>query len=558
MVMKKNRCVVRCVNTGKEIVVVPGTTVKELLEYLPLEDKKKYISAYVNNKSKDLNYVIDDNLTVKYIDASHFEGSRVYRRTLIFMLWKAVHELYADVKLKVQFSVGVGAYFELEGVDNTKNLSSQIKKKIREYIDADIDIEREMMHIDDIIEVFTKTQQKDKLELMESLKHLYYVINTMGESKGYFYGTLAASTSQINLFNIEQFYNGYVIILPERTNPNELEESPKNRKMYDVFADHKRWMKILDVATIGQLNKKIQEGNAPDLIKIGEALHEKQLSMLADKIADEYEKGVRVVLISGPSSSGKTTSSYRLSIQLRVLGLEPVIIGMDNYFVDRTRTPLDEKGRYDYECLEAIDVTFFNEQINELIGGKEVDIPSYDFVSGTRKFIDNKLKLKSNSIIVIEGIHALNPKATESISRDKMYKLYVSAMTSLSMDNTSYISTTDNRLIRRIVRDYQFRGCSALDTIKRWGSVRTGEEKYIFPYQSEADYQFNSALFFEIGVLKPYVEPLLRDVPPNAEEYSEASRLLTMLDYFTPIPTDIVPSTSLLKEFTGGSGFNIK
>lgn len=263
-------------------------------------------------------------------------------------------------------------------------------------------------------------------------------------------------------------------------------------------------------------------------------------------------------MISGPSSSGKTTSSYRLGIQLRVLGLEPVIIAMDNYFVNRDQTPLDEKGRFDYECLEAIDVAFFNQQINELIDGKEVDIPQYNFVEGRRQFIDNKLKLKANSIIVIEGIHALNPKITSSIERDKIYKLYVSAMTSISMDNTSYISTTDNRLIRRIVRDYQFRGCSALDTIRRWGSVRTGEEKYIFPFQSEADYQFNSSLFFEIGVLKPYVEALLSDVPPNTEEYSEASRLLKMLEYFTPISDKIVPSTSLLKEFIGGSSFDIK
>lgn len=556
--MKKDRCVVRCVNTGKELVVVPGTTVKEMLEYLPLDNKELYISAYVNNKSKDLNYVISNNLTVRYITPSHFEGSRVYRRTLMFMLYKAVSELYPEAVLKVQYSVGVGAYFEIENIDDKEDISKALKLKIEEYVASDIDIERDVIHIDELKSVFEKNRQTDKLELMESMGHLYYTINTMGGSYGYFYGTLAASTGQIKLFDIEKFYNGYVIIMPKRSNPAELEASPKSKNMYSVFSIHKKWMKILDISTIGQLNKKVQSGAAPDLIKVGEAMHEKQLSMLADTILERYRNGVRAIMISGPSSSGKTTSSYRLGIQLRVLGLEPVIIAMDNYFVNRDQTPLDEKGRFDYECLEAIDVAFFNQQINELIDGKEVDIPQYNFVEGRRQFIDNKLKLKANSIIVIEGIHALNPKTTSSIERDKIYKLYVSAMTSISMDNTSYISTTDNRLIRRIVRDYQFRGCSALDTIRRWGSVRTGEEKYIFPFQSEADYQFNSSLFFEIGVLKPYVEALLSDVPPNTEEYSEASRLLKMLEYFTPISDKIVPSTSLLKEFIGGSSFDIK
>lgn len=556
--MERIRCVVRCENTGKELVVVPGTTIRELLEFMPIENKELYIAAYINNRSKDLNYVINTNLTVRYITPSHFEGSRVYRRTLFFLLFKAVSELLPKAVLKIHYSVGLGAYFELDNHEGDQDLSHKLKAKIKEYVEADVPIVRNRVHIDDLKTIFEKSGQTDKLELMESIGHLYYTINTMGDTNGYFYGTLAASTGQVELFDIEKFYNGYVIIMPTRRNPTELEESPKSKKMYDVFSDHKKWMKILDVATIGQLNKKIQSGQGPDLIKVAEAFQEKLLSMLADAIFERYRKGVRAIMISGPSSSGKTTTSYRLGIQLRVLGLEPVIIAMDNYFVDREKTPLDEKGRYDYECLEAIDVEFFNQQINELIEGKEVDIPQYNFVEGHRQFINNKLKLKPNSIIVIEGIHALNPKATSSIERDKIYKLYVSAMTSISMDNTSYISTTDNRLIRRIVRDYQFRGCSALDTIRRWGSVRTGEEKYIFPYQNEADYQFNSSLFFEIGVLKPYVEQLLTEVPENTQEYSEATRLMEMLNYFTPIPAKIVPSTSLLKEFIGGSSFDIK
>lgn len=556
--MESIRCVVRCENTGKELVVVPGTTIRELLEFMPIDNKELYIAAYINNRSKDLNYVISNNLTVRYITPSHFEGSRVYRRTLFFLLYKAVSELLPKAVLKIHYSVGLGAYFELENYDGNDDLSHKLKAKIKEYVDADTYIKRNKVYSDDLKAIFEQSGRVDKLELMESIGSLYYTVNTLGDTKGYFYGTLAASTGQIKLFDIEKFYNGYVIIMPKRSNPSELEESPISEKMYGVFSIHKKWVKILDVATIGQLNKKLQNGHGSDLIKVAEAFQDKVLSLLADAIYDRYKKGVRAIMISGPSSSGKTTSSYRLGIQLRVLGLEPVIIAMDNYFVDRDKTPLDEKGRFDYECLEAIDVEFFNQQINELIEEKEVDIPQYNFVEGRRQFINNKLKLKPNSIIVIEGIHALNPKATSSIERDKIYKLYVSAMTSISMDNTSYISTTDNRLIRRIVRDYQFRGCSALDTIRRWGSVRTGEEKYIFPYQNEADYQFNSSLFFEIGVLKPYVEQLLAEVPENTEEYSEAARLMDMLKYFTPIPDKIVPSTSLLKEFIGGSSFDIK
>ncbi len=556
--MKNNRCIVRCENTGSDITVVTGTTVREMLQYLPLENKDSFISAYVNNRSKDLNYVINNNISVRYITPKHFEGSRVYRRTLIFMLYKAIRELYPTATLDVQFSVGSGAYFEIEGIEEDNDIVKAIKAKIQEYINKDIEIIREVLHVEQLKEIFLRSGQIDKMALIESLRRLYYTVNIMDGTTGYFYGTLAASTGQIKHFDIDKFYNGYVLVIPQRCNYNLLEEIPKSRNIHKVFSIHKHWMDILDVSTIGQLNKRIQQGDAPDLVKVGEALHEKHMSNLADIIYEKYQEGVKVIMISGPSSSGKTTSSYRLSIQLRVLGLEPVIIGMDNYFVDREKTPLDSKGRYDYERLEAIDVKFFNEQLNQLISGEEVDIPHFNFITGERQFINNKLRLKNNSIIVIEGIHALNPEATSSVDRDKIYKLYVSALTSISMDNTTYVNTTDNRLIRRIVRDNQFRGCSALDTLKRWGSVREGEEKYIFPFQNEADYQFNSALFYEIGVLKPYVAPLLMEVPQDSMEYSEALRLLNLLDFFTPIPATLVPSTSLLKEFIGGSSFDVK
>ncbi len=555
---KNNRCVVRCENIGDEITVVAGTTLRELIQYLPESEKESYIAAYVNNKSKDLNYVINTNITVRFITPSHFEGTRVYRRTLIFMLSKALRELYPDVKLNVQFSVGLGAYFELEGAEEDVDISHELKSKIKEYIAQDIDIECETLHADELRDIFVKSGENDKLELMESLRYLYYTVNRLDGITGYRYSPLAASTGYISIFDIEKFYNGYLIVMPSRNNLNQLEPLPKSRKIHEVFSIYKRWMSILDVSTIGQLNQKIQRGEAADLVKIGEALHEKNMSNLADMIYEKYNNGVRVVMLSGPSSSGKTTSSYRLSVQLRVMGLEPVIIGMDNYFVNRVDTPLDEKGRYDYERLESIDVLLLNQQINELIMGNEVEIPHYNFVKGEREYIGNVLKLKSNSVLVIEGIHALNPEATSAIDRDKIFKIYVSALTSISLDNMSYVSTTDNRLLRRMVRDNQFRGSSALETLKRWGSVRNGEEKYIFPFQNEADFQFNSALFYEIGVLKHYAEPLLMGVPRDTEEYGEAKRLCNLLEFFTPIPASLVPSSSLLKEFIGGSSFDIK
>lgn len=556
--MDRDRCIVKCENTGTELVIVKGTTFKEVLQYLPLENKGQYIAAYVNNKNQDLNYTIYNNITVRYITPAHFEGSRVYRRTIIFMLHKAVRELFPDMTLKVQFSVGRGAYFEIIDGDLTVDYSSVLKEKINEYIKQDIEIKTENIFYDDLKRYYKENNLKDKINLIESLNQLYYTVNIMGEDKSYFYGTLASSTSQITLFDIVKYYNGYTIVVPKRCDLTQLEELPSSRKIYEVFTMHKKWINILNIESLGKLNKRIDSGEIEDLVKIAEGLHEKTMSNLADKIYQEYQNGMRVIMISGPSSSGKTTSSYRLSIQLRVLGLKPLIIGMDNYFVNRVDTPLDDKGRYNFESLKAIDIELFNKQINELINGKEVDIPKYDFVSGTRKYIDNKLKLDDNSVIIIEGIHALNPASSESIDRDKIFKIYVSPMTSMALDNTSYLSTTDNRLIRRMVRDFQFRGTSALDTLKRWGSVRAGEEEHILPYQDEADFQFNSALFYEIGALKPLIEPLLRDVPRNAQEYSEAVRLSRVLEHFRPISSKIVPSTSLLKEFIGGSSFNIK
>lgn len=558
IIMDRDRCVVRCENTGTELVIVKGTTFKEVLQYLPVENKEQFIAAYVNNRSQYLNYTIYNNVTVRYITPAHFEGSRVYRRTIMFMLHKAVRELYPDKALKVEFSVGRGAYFEIVGGEPNVDYSTILKEKLLEYIKSDIEIKTETIHFDDLIKYYRENNLNDKIDLIDSLNQLYYTVNIMGDDKSYFYGTLASSTSQITLFDIVKYHNGYAIVVPKRTNLGELEELPSSQKIYDVFVTHKKWINILNIESLGKLNKRIDAGDADDLVKIAEALHEKTMSNLADKIYEQYQNGARVVMISGPSSSGKTTSSYRLSIQLRVLGLKPIIIGMDNYFVNREDTPLDDKGRYNFESLGAIDIQLFNKQINDLINGEEVDIPKYDFVSGTRQYIDNRLKLEKNSIIIIEGIHALNPASSESIDREKIFKIYVSPMTSMSLDNTSYLSTTDNRLIRRMVRDYQFRGTSALDTLKRWGSVRAGEEKHILPYQDEADFQFNSALFYEIGVLRSFIEPLLREVPRNTQEYSEALRLRRLLEHFRVISSKIVPSTSLLKEFIGGSSFNIK
>ena len=547
---------IRCENNNSELYVKPGTSLLDLLDIVHIKNKYRFIAAYVNNKSKDLNYLIYEHLSVKFIDATHFEGARVYHRSLFFVLYKAVYDLYPECVLKIKHSVARGFYFEVEGLKMTADAPAEIKERMDEIVRQDVPILRDVYYLDEAKEIYRQSGFNDKLRLLDTRQHLYVTINQMANVYGYFYGTLAPSTGYVDVFDIRRFYDGFCLCVPKRNNPLELEEVGERDKLFDVFKLHKEWIEILDVSDIGSLNTMILRRQTGDLIKMGEAFQEKMFAQLADIIYEKNGEGVKVILISGPSSSGKTTFSKRLNIQLRVFGLKPVILSMDNYFVNREDTPLDEKGKHDYESVDALDRELFNANLNALIRGEEVEIPKFDFHDGKRYMDGTKLRLSEKSVIIIEGIHALNPILTSDVPDKNKFKIYVSALTSLSMDHLSRISTTDNRLLRRIVRDSKYRNHTALQTLQRWGSVRRGEEKNVFPFQDEADYMFNSALFYEISVLKRYAEPLLLEVPDTAEEYSEAKRLLSMLDFFLPIDDAEIPPTSMIREFIGHSSFD--
>lgn len=546
-----------CENCGSELLVNMGTSLSEVIDMLALKNDHPFLAAYVNNRVKELSYKIYTPISIRFIDITHFEGTRVYQRTLFFIMQKAVHDLYPDAAFSIKHSVSKGFYCEIAGHDQLSADEVEcIKARMDDIIDQDIPIVRERVLSSEAEEIYAQLGFEDKIALLHTRPRMYVDIYRMADMAGYFYGALAPSTSYIHLFDIRPYYNGLHLAVPRRTDPDKLENIVPQDKMFDIFKEYKEWVSVMGVSNIGSLNGKILAGESSDLIKVAEAFHEKKLAGIADSIYEtNVERGARIVLISGPSSSGKTTFAKRLGIELRILGLRPVMVSLDDYFVDRENTPRDEKGDYDYEALEAIDLQLFNTQLQQLMNGESVTIPRYDFISGTRQWHSEPLQLDERSILVIEGIHGLNPQLTSSIDDRLKFRIYISALTSISMDDLSRIPTTDNRLLRRITRDYYTRGSNAEASLKRWGSVRRGEDKYIFPYQENADVMFNSSLFYEISVLRQYVEPMLREVPDVVPEYAEARRLLKFLDNFTQIPSDEIPPTSILREFIGGSSF---
>ena len=430
---------------------------------------------------------------------------------------------------------------------------SQIKKKMKEIIDADIPFHRIECPTEDAVKLFRQQGLEDKATLLETTGSIYTFYYSLDGFCDYYYGSLLPRTGGLYLYDVVKYYDGILLRIPNRHDPSALEEIVKQQKMMDVFRENHHWQEIMGITTLGELNKAVLDGHTSDIIKVTEALQEKIISKIADKIAEK--EGVKMVLISGPSSSGKTTFSKRLSIQLMASGMHPYPVSLDNYFINRDDTPLDEDGNHDFESLYALDLDFFNKQLKSLVKGEEIELPYYNFTTGKREFRGEKLQLKDNMILVLEGIHALNPELTPDIPEANKFRVYVSALTSILIDHHNYIPTTDNRLLRRIIRDYKYRGCSAEVTISRWPSVRAGEEKWIFPYQENADAMFNSALLYELAVIKDYVEPLLRQVPQSSPEYSEAYRLIKFLQYFIPVHDKELPPTSLLREFLGGSSF---
>ena len=546
-----------CENNGCQLHVNMGTPLLEVMKMLSLHNDHPFLAAYVNNKIKELDYRIYCPLSVRFIDITHYEGMRVYQRTLFFTLSKAVYDLYPERKFRIKHSVSKGFYCEIEGMDDIPQSEiDAIKSRMNELVAQDIPIVRQRVLAQEAEEMYRRLGFEDKIALLHTRPRLYATIYSLANMVGYFYGALAVSTGYIHLFDVRKYYNGLYLAIPKRTDPDQLEPMIHQDKMFDIFKEYKAWVDVMGVSTIGSLNAKVLEGKASELIKVAEAFHEKKLGSIADSILDaNVSRGARLVLISGPSSSGKTTFAKRLGIQLRILGLNPVLISLDDYFVEREKTPKDENGDYDYEALEALDVPAFNEHLNTLMNGGSVDVPRYDFITGKRQWHEKPLSLDERSVLVVEGIHGLNPELTKQVDDRYKFKIYISAFTSVSMDDLSRISTTDNRLLRRIVRDYRTRGNDATATLQRWESVRRGEDRHIFPYQENADVMFNSSLFYEISVLRGFVEPMLREVPDTIPEYGEARRLLRFIDNFSPIKPDEIPPTSLLREFIGGSSF---
>lgn len=516
------------------------------------------VSAKVNNKVESLDFRVYYNKDIEFLDITSSSGMRTYVRSLFFVLVKAVEELYPQGNISLEHPISKGYFCKLH-IDRTIGLDDvqRIKQKMQEIIAADIPYTRTESHTEEVVRLFEKRGMMDKARLLDTYGQLYSYYYQLGDTVDCYYSSLVPSTGYIRLFDIVKYYDGLLLRIPNRENPTKLEEVVKQEKMLEVFQEYHRWNQILGISTVGDLNVACNEGHATDLINVSEALQEKKIAQIADEIThrDQDGKRVKLVLISGPSSSGKTTFSKRLSIQLMTNGLKPYPISLDDYFVNRNDTPLDENGKHDFESLYAVDLPFFEEQLTTLLNGGEVELPRYNFTTGKREMSGKKLRIDEHMILIIEGIHALNPALTPHIPNENKYKVYVSALTTILLDNHNYIPTTDNRLLRRIIRDYKYRNYSAEETIARWPSVRAGEEKWIFPYQENADAMFNSALLFELAVLKDYVEPVLRKVPNRCPEYSEAHRLLRFLNYFVSVQDKELPPTSLLREFLGGSSF---
>lgn len=545
---------IRCRNNGKRISVPFGSNLYDVFTKANFQMDYGPVAARVNNKVQGMNYRFYNNKDVEFLSLTSDSGMRTYTRTLFFILAKAVEDTYPEAQLLIGGSVCRGYYCELRiGRPVEDEDVRRIKGRMQEIIDADMFIHRMQCPIEEAIEMFEKRGMKSKVQLLESQDNLYTYYYRLGDTIDYFYSCLLTRTSQVHLFDLVKFYDGMLLRAPSRKDPSQLEDiMEQNKKMFDVMIEHHRWQEILGVRTAGELNRAIKAGHATDLINVSEALQSKKLSNIADEIA---ERGARIVLLAGPSSSGKTTTAKRLAVLVMACGLRPHTISTDDYFVNRVDTPKDANGEYDFECIGAVDTDFFNKQMNALLRGEEVELPRYDFPSGERVFEGRRLKIGAEDVIILEGNHALNPILTKQIPEEKKFRIYVSTLTTIQLDDHNHIPTADIRLLRRILRDYKHRGYSAVDTIKRAPSVEAGEEKWIFPFQGLANATFNSALLYELGVIREQVMPILEQVPERAVEYAEASRLRKFLAYFRGIPGDQVPPSSLLREFAGGSSF---
>ena len=545
---------IRCKNNKKTLNISIGSNLSEIFSLSGLQMEYGPISARVNNKVEGMHYRVYKPKDIEFLDLHNSSAIRAYTRTLFFVLNKAAHDLWPECTVVIDIPVSNGYYVDVR-LDRpiTPDDVHDLRQRMQNIIDAALPIHRHETTTEEAIRMFRESRSFSKVKLLEGSGSLYTTYYDIDGYVDYYYGSLLTNTSQLYLFGLELYYDGMLLRIPSQEDPSKLGAFIRQDKMFEIFKEHHRWQNILGMRTVGDLNDAIVKGYSNQLIQLSEALQEKKIAQIADEIASR--KTIKMVLIAGPSSSGKTTTCKRLSVQLAVNGLKPIGISLDDYFLDREKTPRDETGDYDFENLHALNVPLLNDQMNALFRGEEVELPRYNFQKGKSEWSGKKLQLKGKEILVVEGIHALNPELTSQIPDEQKFRVYASALTTILLDNHNYVPTTDNRLLRRIIRDHKYRGVSAQETIRRWPSVRNGENRWIFPFQENADAMFNSAMLFELAVIKSQAEPLLEQVPENCVEHAEAYRLRKFLRYIRPISEDQIPPTSLLREFLGGSSF---
>lgn len=552
----ENKITIHCLNNDIYCDFPAGSNLLYILDNLNIESKYPIICAKVNNKVENLTYEVYGNKRVEFIDITKSIGMRTYVRSLCFIMAKAVAKVMPGTQLYIEHPLSLGYFCRIEGNGKlTQKYIDDIKIEMRKYIEANMPFESIEEETAKVVEMFEERGFADKALLLKTSGMLYSKYYKLDDSVDYFYGSIAPSTGYVNIFDLQLYDEGLLLRVPNRKDPVDLEPMIDQPKMYNVYKEHLRLLNILGVDNVGDLNAAIQARRVPEIIKVSEALQEKTIAQIAEQITARFDDGVRIVLVSGPSSSGKTTFRMRLEVQLMTNLIKPVGLSLDDYFVDREHTPRDENGGYDFESLYALDIDLFNSDLKKLLNGEKVSLPTFNFTTGKREYKGHELQLEEHNVLVIEGIHGLNPDLTAQIPDDKKFRIYVSALTAISLDNHNWIPTTDNRLLRRLVRDYKYRNYSAIDTLSRWASVRAGEDKWIFPYQENADVMFNSAMLYEFAALRRYSEPILTQVPNNAPEYAEAHRLLKFLSYFNYLNDNELPPTSLLREFLGGSSF---
>lgn len=557
--MQEDKIEIIVINTEARYHVEPGLSLSKILQQIGFKGERPILGAMVNNRLRDLGFRVYQPKQIEFLDITHPAGFRMYVNSLFFLMQYAVRSLNNGYRLSIEHSVSNGYFCKIKGLngDTTVELAAQITAAMREVIEKDVPFMTRPTLTADAIKIFEMQGDEEKVRLLKSRPKLYTTLYRLSGVWDYYFEGLVPSTGYLKVFDVYKYFSGLLLRVPERENPEELARMVLQPKMYDIFQEFKRWLDALDLEDAGMINDAIRQGRGRQIVQVSEALHEKKVSQIADVIKQRIDKA-RIVLVAGPSSSGKTTFSKRLAVQLYVCGLQPYTLELDNYFVDREKTPRDANGEYNFESIGALDVEQFNKDLLAMLRGEVVEIPKFDFADGKRFYDGTTLKFGPRDVLIVEGIHALNPILTPHIPAENKYKVYISALTSISLDGLNRISSSDNRLLRRMVRDSRYRGYSAVETIRRWQSVRRGEEENIFPFQEEADVMFNSALPYEFNVLKNYAEVLLNEVPSSVPEHSEAVRLQRFLQVFAPLEDESIPPTSLLREFFGGSSFSYK